>query len=151
MIVPEFDRTYTGWRDAARRLLFAYIRPEDVLWSREPALFDDPIPHAPVRSLDVPKEFLQLAETVAVHADDGRWGLLYRVLYRLVNGEKYLLKIESDPDVHRLLAMYKQVTHDMHRMKASCDSGVRATDYCLASPGSLHCPEDRALVRRPLR
>jgi uracil-DNA glycosylase len=118
MIIPEFDRTFAGWREAARRLLYAYVPPDEVLWSREPALFDDGIPVAPPRPLDVPKDFLEIADIVALHADNLKWALLYLILFRIVNGEKHLLKIESDPDVHRLLAMQKQVTHDLHRMKA---------------------------------
>lgn len=118
MIVPEFDRTYAGWRDAARRLLAANIRPEDVLWSNEPALFSQGIPESKLISPSVPKDFPAVAQTVALHADEEKWTLLYRILFRLTSGEKHLLKIESDPDVHRLFALQKQVTHDMHRMKA---------------------------------
>jgi uracil-DNA glycosylase len=118
MIVPEFDRTYIGWRDAARRLLAARVPPEDVLWSGEPALFTQGVPEAKPDSLSVPKDFPAVAQIVALHAEEAKWPLLYRILFRLTNGEKHLLKIESDADVHELFAMHKQVTHDMHRMKA---------------------------------
>jgi DNA polymerase len=119
MIIPDFDRTFAGWRNAARRLLFAGVPPGEVLWSGEPALFAAGIPVAPVRALAVPKDFLALADVVSCHADENsKWALLYTILFRIVNGEKHLLQIESDADVHRLLSMHKQVTHDMHRMKA---------------------------------
>ncbi len=66
----------------------------------------------------VPKQFVALADLVSCHRDEAKWPLLYRVLYRIVQGERHLLAIESDPDVNVLYRMRKEITHDMHRMKA---------------------------------
>ena len=118
MIVASFDRTFSGWRDAARQLLSANIPPRDVLWAAEPTLFAAEMPPPGGRSVTVPKSFLDLAEIIALHRDEVKWALLYRVLFRIVNGERNLLQIESDPDVNRLYTMQKQIHHDMHRMKA---------------------------------
>jgi uracil-DNA glycosylase len=118
MIVAAFDQTLAGWRDTARRLLEARINPAEILWSTEGALFDGVIPDAQPLKLTVPREFVSLAEMIACHREESRWSTLYRVLYRIVNGERHLLAIESDPDVNRLYTMRKQVAHDMHRMKA---------------------------------
>ena len=118
MIVATFDETISGWRETARRLLAANLHPDDVLWSKEPTLFSAEIGDELRPKISVPKAFLELAEVVSCHRDDAKWGALYRVLYRIANGEQHLLAIESDPDIHRLYMMRKQVTHDMHRMKA---------------------------------
>ena len=72
---------------------------------------------APVPSPHVPKRFLELAETVAVHRDPDRWNLLYRVLYRL-QATRDLLRIEIDADVARLHQMDAQVRRDIHKMHA---------------------------------
>ena len=66
----------------------------------------------------VPKTFLALAETVALHRDLKRWPLLYRALYRLTHGERNLLKIDVDDDVRELDLMSKAIRRDMHKMKA---------------------------------
>ncbi len=65
-----------------------------------------------------PGGFLRLAETVAMHRDEGRWGLLYRVLFRITHGERHLLAIDIDDDVRRLKLMEKAVRRDMHKMTA---------------------------------
>jgi uracil-DNA glycosylase len=68
--------------------------------------------------VSVPAAFLELAEKVACHRSSERWSLLYRVLWRLTQGERKLLEVESDPDVHRLLMLAKAVERDAHKMKA---------------------------------
>ena len=118
MIVAPFPKSLEGWRETARRLLAASVDPESILWTSEPTLFSGSIPDGRPLEIAVSKEFIALAEMVACHRDDTKWLALYRVLYRLVNGERHLLAIESDPDMNRLQIMRKQVTHDMHRMKA---------------------------------
>lgn len=118
MIFAAFDRTFAGWREIARRLLAAGVAPENVLWTGEPPLFASNVPVAPNGPSIVPRDFLSLADLIACHSDDSKWAALYRVLFRLVHGERHLLAIESDPDVNRLYRMRKQITHDMHRMKA---------------------------------
>lgn len=118
MIVAEFDRTFSGWREASRRLLSANVPPQDVLWTSGPALFVSEMPAAGSLKVAVPKEFVALAEVVSCHREESKWAILYRVLFRIVNGERHLLEIESDPDVNRLYTLRKQVDHDKHRMKA---------------------------------
>lgn len=118
MIVAAFDQTLAGWRETARRLLAAQINPAEILWSSEATLFDRAIPDAQPLKFTVPREFAALAEMIACHREESRWASLYRVLYRIVNGQRHLLAIDSDPDVNRLYTMRKQVAHDMHRMKA---------------------------------
>lgn len=118
MIAASFDQTFAGWRERSRDLLLAGVAPTDVLWMTEPGLFAAEIPPPRLKRVDVPRKFLELAEYISYHRDDTKWAMLYRVLYRIANGERELLEIESDPDVRALYGMRKQIHHDMHRMKA---------------------------------
>ncbi len=43
---------------------------------------------------------------------------LYRVLWRLTHGERYLLEIITDPDVNTLMRWEKSVRRDVHKMRA---------------------------------
>ena len=83
--------------------------PEDVLWTAEPTLFAAEMPPRAVGTITVPKSYLDVAKGIACHRDEAKWALLYRVLFRIVNGERHLLEIESDPDVSRLYTMQKQI------------------------------------------
>src|SRR5438067_2420943 len=95
---------FATWRSAARNLLAANVPPNEVTW--KPGLFDQPmeLPSAKPTST-VPQDFLRLAQTVALHREDRRWDLLYRVLYRISHGERDLLKIDVDEDVRDLRLM----------------------------------------------
>src|SRR3954447_24703675 len=108
---------FSSWRAVARMLLANNVAPDQVLWS--PGLFQEPTEESAgsTRAI-VPKDFLALAESVALHRDDRRWPLLYRVLYRITHGERNLLKIDVDDDVRELNLMAKAVARDMHKMKA---------------------------------
>lgn len=66
----------------------------------------------------VPRSFVKLAASVACHRDPHRWDLLYRVLYRLSRGERELLTVATDPDVHRVMVMDKAVRRAAHKMTA---------------------------------
>ena len=126
MTETQFDGSFAGWRTEARALLLAEVAPEQVLWrtdhSPQPFLAlateREPEPAEGAREIRVPRAFFELAEAVACHRDTERWALLYRVVWRLVHGERHLLEVSTDPDVHRLLAMEKAVRRDIHKMKA---------------------------------
>jgi uracil-DNA glycosylase len=114
-----------AWRREARQLLARDLAPGAVAWeeisSSEPALpiFDEvESESSPNRRFFVPKEFLALAELVALHADPARWALLYRILWRLTHGEPKLLAVFVDQDVARANEMAKSVRHDIHKMRA---------------------------------
>ncbi|HEX8522962.1 MAG TPA: UdgX family uracil-DNA binding protein [Tepidisphaeraceae bacterium] len=116
---------FETWRDYARQLLGASVRPEDVLFmdqSPQASLFEQVtqpvIPQGGSEPVRVPKSFVGMAETVAAHRATDRWALLYRVLWRLTHGEADLLKVTVDTDVHRMLMLDKQVHFDAHKMKA---------------------------------
>jgi DNA polymerase len=117
VIDPPDD--FAAFRSAARRLLAGQIDPADVTWTDRPAagLFSDPLPEAQ-RVAAVPRGFVELAEAVACHCDDARWALLYRLLWRLAEGERTLMQQPADALVHRLQRMAASVRRDQHRMTA---------------------------------
>src|SRR5947199_10089010 len=110
--VTDFD----SWRVTARSLLAEGVPPAEATWSA--GLFDEPF-NVPRRSSSstVPKDFLDLAKTLAMHRDERRWDLLYRVLYRIAHRERNLLKVDIDEDVREPNLMAKAVAPDMHQMK----------------------------------
>ncbi len=118
-----FDGSYVAWREQARSLLALNTEPGALLWSAGTgqAGFDlsTPTPsQARPRNFRVPKEFLAAAESVSCHRDEDRWALLYRVLFRMANGEPHLWQIESDADIIRVKRMAHAVSRDMHKMRA---------------------------------
>lgn len=126
------------WRDAARRFLMAGIEPRQIDWRlRDEAqgLFDGQ-PLLPVEGhsellsspealakkagasrLNVPPEFLRLADALVCHSDPGRFALLYRLLFRLMQ-ERHLLGVRSDVDVVAAHRMQKSIARDYHKMTA---------------------------------
>jgi DNA polymerase len=117
-LVSETD--FAGWREAARTLRAQQVSPDDALWTVDGAgdLFGEAAP-APTGapSFTVPKEFLELADTVILHRSDERFALLYRLLWRL-GGEPNLLHIHSDADVQKARHFAKSVSLAAHKMKA---------------------------------
>lgn len=108
------------WRDTARSLIACSVRPDEVLWAGggQSALFgSDELPER-ASQLSVPSEFIDLARAVACYDDPQKWDTLYRILYRLTAGERYLLEIASDPDVARARQMQKAVNRDVHKFHA---------------------------------
>ena len=118
--VPDVS-TFDDWRREARRLIAAEAPPEAVVWSGGssllPAAATAPV-EASAGGFTVPARFVESAEIAACFRDDGRWALLYRILWRLTHGEPHLLDVVVDDDVHRFTAMEKAVRRDTHKMKA---------------------------------
>ncbi|MDB5571750.1 MAG: phage polymerase-related protein [Hyphomicrobiales bacterium] len=114
-----------GWRAAARGLLAQGVPPDEAHWrvGGEPDLFagamepaaPPPSPQAPAFS--VPRAFMDMAALVACHADEGRFALLYRLLWRL-RGDRDLLGRSTDDDVFRANAMAKTIRRERHKMEA---------------------------------
>jgi len=120
-----FRPAFGDWQRAARAALHRGIQPDSIVWSElggeQPALdmFDEveavlPVEHSP----RVPKSFLDLARMIALHRDPRRWALLYRIVWRLTQGEPNLLEVVVDEDAAVVLALQKAVRHDVHKMRA---------------------------------
>jgi len=125
-----------GFRKAARALVAQHMLPEQVSWHSSDAPVQDMF--AQVEGLEgaaeataaihnaafgkapavsVPPEFLTLCETAILHSDPNRFGLLYRILWRLVH-EPGLRHDALDPDMVKAQQLAQQVRRDMHKMKA---------------------------------
>jgi DNA polymerase len=122
---------FAGFRRACRALWAEQVAPERVSWhaadDAEVDLFEATGADAQAPAIDVaggaspplqvPSTFLSLSESVALHADPGRFGLLYRLLWRL-QVEPGLRHDPLDADRVRADVMAQAVRRDMHKMKA---------------------------------
>lgn len=133
VIEPEYE----AWRAAARQLLAQGVAPEEVLWTddaQEAPMFvhEEPAATVPRRMphvIKVPPVFLDMARSAAAHTDARRWGLLYRVLWRLTLGtERHLLAMATDRDVRQVQDWCKAVGRDIHKMHAFVRFRLVATD-----------------------
>lgn len=131
--LPDLD-TARAWRDAARALVAESVPPEEVQWTcgapEQTDLFQATGPGreadgaARTRSrrqasvsFNVPKSFVDLAETVAWHSDPERFARLYAFLWRL-RDRPVLIHDRGDAALAKLRAMEKEVNRDKHKMKA---------------------------------
>jgi uracil-DNA glycosylase len=128
-----FEPTFEAWQQAAREALCDELLPSEVAWSSsasEPslALFGGPqiavdaaMAFAAVGrqrpAFRVPAVFLDAARIVALHSDEAKWSLLYRILWRLTHSEPKLLEIPTDADVIALRHFEKEVQKDAYRMR----------------------------------
>lgn len=116
---------FVGWRDQARRLLMADVPPALVAWQVPGEGSGDlfasgrslPAPRADAPQPRVPRAFLDLAANAVLHRDEGRFTLLYRVLWRLQQCPG-LIGDEADPDVRQLHRLHRTVRRDIHKMRA---------------------------------
>jgi len=99
---------FQEWRTRARHFLLSKIPPQEILWQEkeQASLFqteENSSPSVKGQLPQVPKAFLDLAQTAACHRSNEQWSLLYAMLWRITHGEKHLLSLATDPEVHRLL------------------------------------------------
>lgn len=91
---------------------------ETVVLSETVALPETVAPSAPGREVVAPRSYIEAMEWVALHASTSRWALLYRLLWRLNDGEPRLMRVAGDADVAMATAMQKAVRRELHKMKA---------------------------------
>jgi uracil-DNA glycosylase len=120
-----------GFRRAARSLLAQQMLPEQVSWHSTDTAVQDLFAGAlqpggafhttpgfeDAPAVSVPPEFMELCQTVILHSDPNRFGLLYRILWRLVH-EPGLRHDPLDADMVKARQMAQAVRRDMHKMKA---------------------------------
>jgi len=121
MIAITHPKNFETWRKISRDLLRDGIPPGEVIWQDQAqvSLFQEPL--SPSKKIElplVPKAFLDLARTAACHRSDKQWALLYSMLWRLTNDERHLLSMITDPEIHRVKAMTKHISRDIHKMHA---------------------------------
>lgn len=115
---------FAEWRLAARALLLAGTRPDDVVWD-DPASAADLFSEPEDRPADiaaravgvVPPRFLELAEIAVCHREPIRFGLLYRLLFRLQK-DRDLIGARSDPDVSKLYRLVSEVRRESGRLRS---------------------------------
>ena len=142
-----------GFRRAARALIARHMLPEQVSWhsadtttqdlfaptadtathAANHAAFDD----AP--ALSVPPEFMELCKSVILHSDNNRFGLLYRILWRLAH-EPGLRHDPLDADMMKAQHMAQAVRRDIHKMKAFVRFRTVKDDIFINNPeeGLMH-------------
>ena len=120
MRTARIDGTFEGWKSSAKALLSEEVHPQEVLWTRDQTLdfFEEHVHPERKSEFRVPKAFVELAANVALHSNEAKWSLLYRVLWRLTHGEARLLELPVDNDVIALNHFAKEVKKDAYRMRA---------------------------------
>ena len=117
---------FAEWRGRARQLVMAGVMPDRIVWT-EPGgesadLFshgDCSLPISDSHGLQprVSRRFIEIAEAAVMHSDPERFGLLYRVLWRLQSKPR-LMEDAADPDVRAMTDMARTVRRDIHKMRA---------------------------------
>jgi uracil-DNA glycosylase family protein len=109
-------RDFETWRAAARALLIRGTRPDDVRWEQGgDDLFAPEADEITGRAVGlVTQRFVDLARVALRHQDPARFGLLYRLLFRMQK-DRTLLSSRSDPDVARLYMLCEQVREATRR------------------------------------
>ena len=123
VVLPRADDG-EGWRNAARAAALANVAPDDIAWTVEGEAGDlfgagggDALPAPVLPPFTVSKRFLDLAESVVLHRDPQRFGLLYAMLLRL-RDHPQAIDDEADPLRRRLDLLAKEVRRDIHKMRA---------------------------------
>lgn len=121
MVVP---RDFDDWRATARQLLAGGVSPDFAGWSdsTHPTLFASDEAHIKVPDVvpagTVPKEFLRLLQSVALHRDPRRWDLMYRLLWRLHTEGRDFLADAADATLALARRFARDVRRDLHKMHA---------------------------------
>jgi DNA polymerase len=106
-----------GFRAALRCLIADCVPPQDVVWASAPGLFENArVKDAPPVAL--PRRLADIIGLLVCHSDPERYALLYKLVWRVIHGERDLPGIASDPLIHRLHGMEKSVRRDLHKMHA---------------------------------
>ena len=128
---------FDGFRRACRELWARQVAPDRVNWHTaddvEGDLFDagdeavddagnaeatsPPAAESAPAPVNAPASFMALAASVVLHSDPGRFGLLYRLLWRL-QIEPGLRRDPLDADWVEAEHLVQAVRRDMHKMKA---------------------------------
>lgn len=131
LILPGDGTDFAHWRCLAKGLWAQQVPPHAVVWHSEdaqrhsPDLFaPSPIvtqlaewPSAAPACMTVPRWFMAQAELCLLHCAPERFGLLYRLLWRM-QGEPGLRHDPLDPDRVQMQLWTKAVRREVHKMHA---------------------------------
>ncbi len=120
----HFDGSFNAWRQIARSLLQRGIAPHQINWCDNPGstgLFDqsnDSFESLPATQTPrVPRQLLALLENAARFRMEDRWSLLYRILWRVAQGDRSAM-LPGDRDGSQLHQRLKAVRREAHHLHA---------------------------------
>ncbi|TBU80230.1 hypothetical protein DNK06_10660 [Pseudomonas daroniae] len=121
----RFDGSFAGWRDAARAQLQRGLAPHQLSWVQDSqenqdlfAQLDAPQPAATAdRPVRVPRVLLDQLESAARFRCAQRWALLYRILWRVAQGDQAAM-LAGDIDGSELHMRLKAVRREAHHLHA---------------------------------
>lgn len=118
----RIDGGFADWRDKARTLLHEGVPPDYVSWRDElmPAdLFAEEAMarYAPGAQVTVPRAVLEQLEQAARFRVPERWALLYRILWRVAQGDAAAV-LPGDRDGSELQQRLKAVGREIHQLHA---------------------------------
>ena len=131
IILPGDGSELQAWRSMARWLWAQQIAPQRVTWLTEnsqrhsPDLFAAPVQAtqlqdlhpAPELPISVPKAWLELAEIALLNCASERFGVLYRMLWRM-QLDAAVRRDPLDPDRVQMQLWAKAVRREVHKMHA---------------------------------
>ena len=131
ILLPGDGTNLPHWRSMARWLWAQQVPPDQVTWLTEdnqrlsPDLFAPAqqvtqladLPPAPSRPLTVPRSWMELAEKALLHCAPERFGVLYRLLWRMQH-EPGLRHDPLDADHVQMQHWAKAVRREVHKMHA---------------------------------
>jgi probable DNA metabolism protein len=123
MLTVRFDGSFQEWRLRARALLQHRVAPHEVNWASDAestGLFDDPSPAPSTEDgprIRIPRQLLDELEMAARYRTEQRWGLLYRVLWRVNQGDSSA-RMVGDIDGSELHGRIKAVRREAHHLHA---------------------------------
>ena len=120
----SFDGSFAGWREVARSLIQQGVPPHQITWLTDGdsgGLFDHaPVPNgAPAATppLRIPKQLLELLQSAARFRVEDRWSLLYRILWRVAQGDRAAM-LPGDIDGSQLHKRLKAIRREAHHLHA---------------------------------
>jgi uracil-DNA glycosylase len=120
----HFDGSFAGWREITRALLLQGVPPHQVNWlgdGDQGGLFDrapDAIHTQPAASAPrIPRQLLELLQNAACFRIEERWSLLYRILWRVAQGDRAAM-LAGDIDGSQLHKRLKAVRREAHHLHA---------------------------------
>jgi len=112
--------SFEDWRQEAKRLVLAGVAPHEVDWQGHAGLLggllDATCNGEPPRALRIPRALPELLASAARFRAEDRWALLYRVLWRVVAGDRSAM-LAGDIDgseLHRRIRAVRREAHHMH-------------------------------------
>jgi len=125
---PPAITNFDQWRRAARPLLTSGAPPATIDWNAIGSASETAGARAgtraseatalPETTLRISALLLKLLEAVSMYRHPGRWELMYRLVWRTLNGTPQLLEDAADADVRHATLMQRAVNRDVHKMHA---------------------------------